>query len=150
MGPEEVVVVVAEVAALQSTMAAAATDMVAAVLDGELNDRSSCGLFHVRDEAQNCHLTDCESYRDDDIVVDRTTRYAERHVGVVDCYWLYWFGANADNNNNDCVFVAADYDNDGGGGGGCRNNWIVVQTIYYYCVYCYYLMHAPMHIEWKW
>lgn len=75
-----------------------------------------------------------------------------RHGGADDCYWLNWFGANADNNNNDCVFVAvvvvvvvrADYDIDGGGGGGG-----LVQTIYYYFV-CYYLMHAPMHSVWKW
>lgn len=132
MEPE---VVAAVVGALQLTTvvgaAAAAADMAAVVRDAEWNYRFSCGPFHVRDEGQNCHLTDCESCRDDDIVVDRTTHFAGRLVGVDDGYWLNWFGASADNNNNDCVFVVADYDNDGGGGGGCRNDWILVQTIYY-------------------
>lgn len=116
MVPEMVAVVVVD--ALQ----AVAADMVAVVPDVELNYRSSCGSFHVRGEAQNCHLAGCESCWDDDIVVDRTTHFAGRLVGVDDGYCLNWFGASADNNNNDCVFVVADYDNDGGGGGGCRND----------------------------
>lgn len=140
MGPA-VVVAAAVAVTVEVTVAA---DMVAVVLDAELYGRSSCGLFHVRGEAQNCHSNDCESYRDEDIVVlvvvvaavDHTTHWDGRHVGVDVYYWLDWFGANADNNNNDCVFcvaVRADYDNDGVGGGGgvgCRNDRILVQTIY--------------------
>lgn len=132
MEPEVVVVVVVDASQLMIAMTVVvvvvvvAGDMVAAVLDAALNDHSSCGLFHVRGEAQNCHLDDCESYRDDDIVAVRAD-YDNDGVG----------GGG--------VVVVVGIDDDDGG---CRNDWILVQTIYYYCVY-YYLMHAPMHSEWK-
>lgn len=69
------------------------------------------------------------------VVVDRRTWWDGRRVGDDVYYWFDWFGANADNNNNDCVFfvaVRAGYDNGGvaGGGVGCRNDRILVQTIH--------------------
>lgn len=174
MVPEAVVAEAVD--ALQSMVAPAvvAADMVAVVPDAELSDRPSCGRFRAHDEGRNCHSDDCECCGDGGgTVVDHTTRSADGHrrrVGDAVCYWLNWFGANADNNNIDCVMVVvvvvvvavvvvvvarAGYGNGGGGdgvdggGAGCRNDWILVQTIYYYCVYRY-LMHAPMHSEWKW